>query len=160
MLTSWILLLSLCQHCLLGFAPNQLFLIYQQSQKGYWVPWTCTVDGIKRIKTPQECDYPHWVSCLSPLRKLISEYTSMMTKMHADQHDKKFRKKARASYYGEAIGSIQPPWHACFAAPLLDSRLPCSVCPKEGCIHMEFCWSAPTLPSAALHNVLELQNGF
>lgn len=63
-------------------------------------------------------------------------------------------------YYGEAIGSIQPPWHACFAAPLLDSRLPCSVCPKEGCIHMEFCWSAPTLPSAALHNVLELQNGF
>jgi hypothetical protein len=42
---------------------------------------------LKKVKT-------RWISCIFPLKRLISEFKSVMAKMHADKDDKKSGKKA------------------------------------------------------------------
>jgi hypothetical protein len=45
--------------------------------------------GLKLLKNVKT----RWISCIAPLRRLISEFESVMAKMHADKDDKKSGKK-------------------------------------------------------------------
>jgi hypothetical protein len=45
---------------------------------------------LKNVKT-------RWISCIAPLRRLISEFKSVMAKMHADKDDKKSGKKTQVN---------------------------------------------------------------
>jgi hypothetical protein len=50
--------------------------------------------GLKLLKNVKT----RWMSCHSPMRRLLSEWKSVMAKMHADRNDKKSGKKATVSF--------------------------------------------------------------
>ena len=50
--------------------------------------------GLKLLKNVKT----RWISCIAPLRRLISEFKSVMVKMHIDKEDKKSRKQAVVSF--------------------------------------------------------------
>jgi hypothetical protein len=50
--------------------------------------------GLKLLKNVKT----RWISCHSPMRRLLSEWKSVMANMHADQNDKKSGKKATVSF--------------------------------------------------------------
>jgi hypothetical protein len=49
--------------------------------------------GLKLLKNVKT----RWISCIAPLRRLISEFKSVMAKMHADKDDKKSGRKAQVN---------------------------------------------------------------